>query len=164
MSLRRIALFLPLLLLALDQASKAWVESSLAFQHYVPVMPMLALFRTYNTGIAFSLLAGMPDWALIAITIAIATIVAWLWFHLESHRIWAVMGFALIMGGAIGNLIDRVFRGHVVDFILIHTESWSFAIFNLADSFITVGAGFIILDELLEWRRAGSKTAGGNRD
>ena len=68
----------------------------------------------------------------------------------------AHFGFALIIGGAMGNLIDRFLYGHVIDYFLFHTPGWSFAIFNLADAAITVGAGLVILDELLQWR-AGRK-------
>jgi signal peptidase II len=66
----------------------------------------------------------------------------------------ARFGFTLIVGGALGNLIDRVWHGHVVDYVLFHLPSWSFAIFNLADAFITVGAVLVVLDEFLVWRRA----------
>jgi signal peptidase II len=62
-------------------------------------------------------------------------------------------GFALIVGGALGNLIDRSVYGHVIDYILFHTPSWSFAVFNLADAFISVGAVLVILDEFVGWRR-----------
>ncbi|TIN00177.1 MAG: signal peptidase II, partial [Mesorhizobium sp.] len=63
------------------------------------------------------------------------------------------IGFALIVGGALGNLFDRVIYGHVIDYILFHTPIWSFAIFNLADAFIAVGAVVVVLDELIGWRR-----------
>ena len=66
----------------------------------------------------------------------------------------ARVGFALVIGGAIGNLIDRVRLGHVIDYILFHTPVWSFAVFNLADAFITVGAMLVVLEEFLEARRA----------
>jgi signal peptidase II len=65
----------------------------------------------------------------------------------------ARLGFALIVGGAIGNLIDRVTLGYVIDYFLFHTSTWSFAVFNLADAFITVGAGLVVLQEVLDWRR-----------
>ena len=73
----------------------------------------------------------------------------------DARQQLARFGFALIIGGAIGNLIDRVWHGYVIDYVLFHLPAWnwSFAIFNLADAFITVGAGLVILDEFLEWRR-----------
>ena len=72
---------------------------------------------------------------------------------------WARTGFALIIGGAAGNVIDRVVHGHVIDYILFHTPVWSFAIFNLADAFITVGAIMVVLEEFLGWRRDRGATA-----
>ena len=110
---------------AIDQVIKWLVETQLPFHELVPVVPMFALYRTWNEGIAFSLLGGLPDTAI------------------------AHLGFALIIGGALGNLVDRAVYGHVVDYILFYTESWSFAVFNLADAFISIGAGLIVLDEVV---------------
>jgi signal peptidase II len=144
------------LLLAIDQASKVAVETLLPFQQEIPLIPFLSLFRTWNQGIAFSLLSGMGDVALLALTAAVLAIVLFLWLRTPPGRLLAHLGFAFICGGAIGNLIDRAIYGHVVDFILFHTPSWSFAVFNLADSFITVGAALVVLDELPgPWRSAG---------
>lgn len=144
----------------LDQVSKYWVETGLPLQEPVPLLPMLSLFRTYNTGIAFSFLSGLDDAALIALTLAISGFIIYLWSRSEPQQQWARLGYALVLGGAIGNLIDRVRLGHVVDFILVHTQSWSFAVFNFADSFITIGAALIILDEVLETLRHRHKEGG----
>lgn len=152
MTLARAVLLILALILA-DQLSKFWVESALPFQQFVPLIPMLSLFRTYNTGIAFSMFSGLNEWALSAITIAIIGLVIWLWWRTGPGRNLSKIGFALIIGGALGNLIDRLWLGHVVDFILFHTETWSFAVFNFADSFITIGAVAIVLDEVLDARR-----------
>jgi signal peptidase II len=111
-------------------------------------MPFLALFRTYNLGVAFSLLSGMEREFIIGMRNVIVAFVIWLWRRTPVTRTFAHTGFALIIAGAIGNLIDGLVYGHVIDYILFHTESWSFAVFNLADSFITIGAGLVILDEL----------------
>jgi signal peptidase II len=144
-----------LLLVALDQAIKLWVEAGgLPLHEPVPVLPMLALFRTYNEGIAFSFMAGAPVVLLVLFTLAIVGFVVWLWRSTEPARFFAHLGYGLIVGGALGNLIDRAVYGHVVDYIHFYTESWSFAVFNLADAFITIGAGAIILDEILHWRRS----------
>jgi len=140
--------------IAIDQYTKFLAETGLPLQQPVPVMPFLSLFRTYNTGIAFSFLSGLDDTALAALTLAISGFIAYLWYRSHPRQTFARIGYAFVMSGAIGNLIDRVRLGHVVDFILVHTQSWSFAVFNLADSFITVGAMLIILDEFLEARRA----------
>ena len=140
------------LLVGLDQWVKFLVETRLPFQQPVPVLPVLSWFRTWNEGIAFSLLAGLDDRLLTAITGAIILFVLWLWRNSENGRILVPVGFALIIGGALGNLIDRLFLGHVVDFILVHHGTWSFAVFNLADAFISIGAAAILLDEFLLWR------------
>ena len=150
---RTVNLILVGIAIFLDQVSKYWVETSLPLQERVPVLPFLDLYRTYNTGIAFSMLSFLSDWVLALLTICIVGFVLWLWSNTSRDRKLTHIGFALIVGGALGNLIDRTMLGHVIDFILVHHGSWSFAVFNLADSFISVGAGFVILDELLEMKR-----------
>ncbi|WP_292154291.1 signal peptidase II, partial [Mesorhizobium sp.] len=70
-----------------------------------------------------------------------------------AGHVLARIGFALIVGGALGNLIDRAVYGHVIDYILFHTPVWSFAVFNFADAFISVGAALVVFDELIGWRR-----------
>ncbi|MDE1993871.1 MAG: signal peptidase II [Rhizobiaceae bacterium] len=133
----------------LDQVVKVMVDNWLPLQEAVPVIPMLALYRTYNLGVAFSMLSGMDGWFIVGMRLVIVAFVLWLWRRTPDHRWLAHLGFALIIAGALGNLIDRFLYGHVIDYVLFHTETWSFAVFNLADSFITVGAACVILDELL---------------
>ncbi|WP_099865770.1 signal peptidase II [Pararhizobium haloflavum] len=142
------------LLVVLDQAIKIVVETSLPLHEPVEVIPMLALFRTYNEGIAFSFMSGASEWVLLAFTGAIVAFVLYLWRSTSPSRFLAHLGYALIVGGAIGNLIDRAVYGHVVDYILFYTDTWSFAVFNLADTFITLGAAAIILDEIVHLRRS----------
>ena len=134
---------------AIDQLIKWLVETRLPFHELVPVVPMLALYRTWNEGIAFSLLKGLPDTGLLALTGLVIVFVLYLWWRTPPGRRIAHLGYALIIGGALGNLIDRAVYGHVVDYILFHTEAWSFAVFNLADSFISIGAALIVLDEII---------------
>ena len=138
----------------LDQWIKWLVEAYLPFHEMVELVPFFALYRTYNPGIAFSMLAWLGGGGLVVLTLSIVVFVGWLAVRTGPDQTWARIGFALIIGGAIGNLIDRVALGHVIDYFLFHTPVWSFAIFNLADVFITFGAGFVILEELLGWRRA----------
>jgi signal peptidase II len=133
----------------IDQLIKWLVETRLPFHELVPVIPMLGLYRTWNEGIAFSLLKGLPDSGLLALTAVVIVFVLYLWWRTPGERGIAHLGFALIIGGALGNLIDRAVYGHVVDYILFHTSTWSFAVFNLADSFISIGAGLIVLDEVI---------------
>jgi signal peptidase II len=139
---------------ALDQWIKYWVETHMAMHERIDLVPMLALFRTHNTGIAFSLLADFGSVGLVAMTALVTLFVLYLATKSEPHQRWARLGFALIIGGAIGNLIDRVWLGYVVDYVLFHLPNWSFAVFNLADAFITVGAGLVIVEEIIAWRKS----------
>lgn len=138
---------------ALDQWIKYLVETRLVMHEMVEVVPFLALYRTYNTGIAFSMLSSFGDTGLIVVSLAVIAFVLYLASRSTDDQWLARLGFALIIGGAIGNLIDRAVYGHVIDYILFHTPVWSFAVFNLADVFITVGAVTVLLDEFLGWRR-----------
>src|SRR5690606_17702909 len=138
---------------AFDQVIKYLVETRMGYGEQIDLLPFLALFRVHNEGIAFSLFAELHDAGLIAITLAVIAFVLYLWWTNAPERVFARYGFALVIGGAIGNLIDRSMHGYVVDYVLFHLPSWSFAIFNLADAFITIGAALIILEEFLGWRR-----------
>lgn len=137
----------------LDQLIKYLVETRMGYGEQIDILPFLALFRVHNDGIAFSMLSWLHDGGLIAITVGVIAFVLYLWWTNPPNRIFARYGFALIIGGAIGNLIDRSMHGYVVDYVLFHLPNWSFAVFNLADAFITIGAGLIILEEFLGWRR-----------
>lgn len=141
------------LAIVLDQVVKFAVEAWLPFQQPVHVVPMLALYRTYNYGVAFSMLSGMEDWFIVGLRLVVVAFVSWLWWQTPKARGVAHAGYALIIAGAIGNLVDRFLYGYVIDYLLFYTSTWSFAVFNLADSFITIGAGLILLDELLLMRR-----------
>lgn len=141
-----------ILALVSDQVIKLLVEAYLPLQQMVPVIPFLALYRTYNLGVAFSMLSGMEGWFIVSMRLVIVVFVLWLWRKTASDRTFAHLGFAFIVAGAAGNLLDRFFYGHVIDYILFHTQTWSFAVFNLADSFITIGAACVILDEILHAR------------
>lgn len=137
----------------IDQMVKFRIEDTMQYGEQIDILPFLALYRTHNTGIAFSLLSGLDDKALVVFTMAVVVFVIYLWWTTAANRVFARVGFALIIGGAIGNLIDRSLLGHVVDYVLFHLPNWSFAIFNLADVFITIGAGLILLQEYLSWKQ-----------
>jgi signal peptidase II len=137
----------------LDQWVKYLVETGLPFQEKVDLVPFLALYRTYNTGIAFSMFSSFGDSGLVVIAAFVVAFVLYLAARTPPGHVLTRIGFALIVGGALGNLFDRVTYGHVIDYILFHTPIWSFAIFNLADAFIAVGAVVVVLDELIGWRR-----------
>ncbi len=145
---------LALAALALDQWVKHLVVTGLELNRRVELLPFLSLYRTINTGISFSLLEGLGRAGLLAVALVVSVFILWLAFKTRPEQVLARLGFALVLGGAAGNLVDRALRGHVVDYILFHTPNWSFAIFNLADSFITVGAVLVVLQELVDWRSA----------
>ena len=147
-----VAIFIVLALI-LDQAVKMAVEAYLPMHEAVAMLPMLALYRTYNYGVAFSMLSGMDGWFIVGLRLVVVAFVIWLWRQTPKARGVAHAGYALIIAGALGNLIDRFLFGYVIDYILFYTETWSFAVFNLADSFITIGAGLVILDEVLMYRK-----------
>lgn len=142
---------------AADYAAKRFVETNYALHEMADVLPFLAIFRTNNTGIAFSMFDWIDERWLVAIPFAIILLVIWLAWRTEPRQWIARLGFSLIIGGAIGNLIDRITLGHVVDYVLFHVGDWSFAIFNLADAFITVGAALVLLQELADWRKHGER-------
>ncbi|TAL62573.1 MAG: lipoprotein signal peptidase [Legionella sp.] len=143
---------LSIVVIILDQASKYWTSTNLTPYTPIPVMPMLNITLAYNTGAAFSFLSGAGDWhrwffALFSLVVS-SILVVWLWRTENQERLQS-LGISLILGGAIGNLIDRGFKGYVVDFIDVYYEHHHFATFNLADSAICVGAFFLILDLLI---------------
>ena len=142
----------------LDQLIKHWVVNRLAVGEEIDLLPFLSLYHARNPGIAFSMLSSVSDWGLIALTFCIICFVIWLWKNAGPEKSLSRFGFLLVIGGAIGNLIDRVRFHYVIDYISFHiSDVFSFAIFNLADSFITIGAVLIVLDEVLHWKRGKRK-------
>lgn len=139
---------------ALDQIIKYVVVATMTLGQAIELLPFLALLHARNEGIAFSMFAGFEGWTLAILSAGVLLFVLWLWRSTPRSRAVAQIGFALIVGGAIGNLIDRVWLGYVVDYVYFHTPVWSFAVFNLADACISVGAACVIVDEfVLEWWR-----------
>ncbi|HEK1008577.1 MULTISPECIES: signal peptidase II [unclassified Pseudomonas] len=144
-------LWLSLLVLVLDQASKLYFNNALSMYQQIVVIPdYFSWTLAYNTGAAFSFLADSSGWqrwlfALIAVAVS-AVLVVWL-KRLGRNETWLAVALALVLGGALGNLYDRIVLGHVVDFILVHWKNiHHFPAFNLADSAITVGAVMLALD------------------
>lgn len=137
-----------ILALLLDQWIKYLVETHLPFEQAVHVVPYLALYRTWNEGVAFSFLSGVDGWVIVMMRLAIVAFILWWWRSTDHPSPLSHLGFAMVVAGAFGNIVDRLLYGHVVDYVLFHTETWSFAVFNLADSLITVGAVVIGFCEL----------------
>jgi signal peptidase II len=133
----------------LDQGIKALVVATMPLGGAIELLPFLALYHARNEGIAFSLFAGMGDLSLALLSGGVLVFVGWLWWKTPLARRLSHFAFAIIVGGAIGNLIDRLRLGYVVDYVFFHTPVWSFAVFNLADAFISVGAALILIDEFL---------------
>jgi len=147
-------LWLSLLVVILDQTSKHYADRVLDYHQPVQVIPgLFEWYLSYNTGAAFSFLAsagGWQRWFLLALALAIsALLIGWM-RKLEPDEKLTAIGLALILGGAIGNVIDRALLGHVIDFIQVWLGSYPWPAFNLADSFITLGAVLLIGSGLLD--------------
>lgn len=139
-----------LLIIVADHLTKFWVSSTLDYQEAIPVLPFFSLVLVHNTGAAFSFLAdagGWQRWFFIAVGAAATVIIVRLLArHAEEPRL--AFALALVLGGALGNVIDRVVLGHVVDFLYFHYRDFAWPAFNVADSAITVGAILLIWDSL----------------
>lgn len=138
------------LVIVADQLTKHMIQARFAFGESVPVTGFFSLVLAFNTGAAFSFLAGAGGWQrpfFIAVAAAAAVLIVWM-LRKHAHERWFCVGLALILGGALGNLWDRIVLGHVVDFLLFHYAGWYFPAFNVADSAISVGAAILILDGL----------------
>jgi signal peptidase II len=140
-----------------DQLTKWWIVASFELYDRLQLLPVFALTRLHNTGAAFSFLAsagGWQRWFFIIVAAAVTSLVCvWLKRMPRAGHGWLAASLALIVGGAVGNVIDRVFRGHVVDFLSFHWERWYFPAFNVADSAITVGAVILLIDSFYDGRR-----------
>lgn len=147
-------LWLSLAVLILDQVSKQWVHLSVDWYERIPVLPFLNITHLRNTGAAFSSFASLPPWFFVSLAVAVSMgMMVWLRRNAFGQRLVA-LSFCLIIGGALGNVIDRVRHGYVVDFIDFYIGDWHFAAFNVADMAISVGAFFLVVDMLREWRRS----------
>lgn len=146
-------LWLTIVVIVLDQASKYWFEHKLSLYQQIVVIPDLFSWTlAYNKGAAFSFLADQGGWQrwFFALVAGVTSVIIFVWMkRLKPQERWLGIALALLLGGALGNLYDRVVLGHVVDFILVHWQNrWYFPAFNIADSAITVGAGMLIVDML----------------
>ena len=149
-------LLLSLLVVLLDQASKQLVEASLLVFEVVPLLPGVNLTLAYNEGAAFSFLSdqgGWQRWLFTALAGVVSLVlIAWI-SRLERHERLLAAALSLILGGALGNLIDRVLWGHVIDFIDLYYQQWHWPAFNVADSAISVGVVLVLLDAVRNDRR-----------
>ncbi len=147
-------LFLAAVLIVLDQVTKVYFDSSLRYGQRINVLPFFDFTLLYNPGAAFSFLAQAEGWQRWFFTIlgvlASAFILGMMHKNRSNKRM--MLALTLILGGALGNVIDRIAYGHVVDFLLFYWKDWYYPAFNIADTGITLGAILLILDELLRLR------------
>jgi len=151
-------LALALLVLVLDQLTKWLIVGQFVLGDSRPITSFFNLVRAHNPGAAFSFLAqagGWQRWLFTGIGLAASALMIWM---LRAHPGQKLFGFAIacILGGAIGNVIDRLVHGYVVDFLDFHWAGWHFPAFNAADSAITLGAACLLLDELMRVKRSKS--------
>jgi len=151
-------LWVSAVVLVVDQCTKLLADAMLALHEPVGLLPVLAIRKAYNSGAAFSFLgdaSGWQRWFFIVLAVAvIILLVTWL-RRLPAGQKWTALALVLILGGAAGNLVDRVAYGHVIDFIDVYYGNWHWPTFNVADSAISVGA-FLLLLEAFSGRHAGS--------
>ncbi|MEL0090397.1 MAG: signal peptidase II [Rhodospirillales bacterium] len=151
---QRSGLFMVGATIVLDQLTKYLALEGISAAEPISIFPFLDLKLTWNQGVSFGIFGGgsVPPFVLILIAILISMFLIWqLW---NSKKLILGMGFGLIIGGALGNVIDRAIYGAVIDFVLLSWKSWSWPVFNVADMAISCGVGLIIIDSLWPGRRS----------
>ncbi len=142
-------LWLSLFILAADQISKQLAESAIQLYERVALLPHLNLTLAYNRGAAFSFLSDQGGWQrwFFSVLAMVVTLVLVVWLRqLDRANRWTAISLSLIIGGAVGNLVDRLLFGHVIDFIDFYYGQWHWPAFNVADSAITVGVVMMLAD------------------
>jgi signal peptidase II len=150
-------LWISVVVIAIDQLSKWWIVHNLEDGQSIELLPVFAILRTFNPGAAWSMFAdagGAQRWIFTALAIGVsAALVYWLRrLALSTHTLLGT-GLALILGGALGNALDRVRLAHVIDFFFAHWGDSKFPVFNVADTAITIGAALVILDAIRDSHR-----------
>ncbi len=138
--------------LVLDQISKIWVDMNMSLYQSIPVFPGFSITYAHNYGAAFSFLSDAGGWqrwffAVLAVVISVGLVVYLR--QLKPNETLLAVAFSLILGGAIGNLIDRVLYGYVIDFLDVYYKSYHWPVFNIADSAITIGVAFILYESFI---------------
>ena len=142
-------LALSLLAVVLDQASKWVVDSSMQLYQSIPLVPYFNLTYVRNTGAAFSFLSeagGWQRWFFAGLAIVISIVIAVWLARLKQHETLLAVALSLVLGGAIGNLVDRLAYGYVIDFLDVYYQTWHWPAFNIADSAITLGVVLMLLE------------------
>jgi len=151
--------WLAVLLVVADQLCKWLAVHHLLGQSAIELLPFLNLVLVYNTGAAFGFLNEAGGWQnvfFVAVAVVVCTVIVVMIRRVPARDLQARVALWLILGGAIGNVIDRVRQGYVVDFIHVHYRAFDFPAFNVADSAITIGAALLVLDAL-GWRVLGRR-------
>ena len=160
-------LWLSFFVILLDQTTKALVAGSIDLYSRIELLPILEITHLQNTGAAFSILAGASGWQrwfFIALALCVSVVLMmWLRRIRTPEQTVLAIGLSLVLGGALGNVIDRVWHGHVIDFIFFHWGNRYFPAFNLADSAISVGAACLLWDAFMENKRSDRRTADGGQ-
>ena len=151
---------LSVVVVVLDQATKSMILRWVDLYDRIPINSFINITHQRNTGAAFSFLADASGWQrwffIVLATLVSGYILWWLWKIRTESQVILSAGLSLVLGGAIGNVIDRIMLGSVVDFIQVFIGSWPFPSFNIADAAITVGAAFLIIDALFLSGRDGN--------
>lgn len=162
--------WIAVLAIVFDQLTKWWIVENIPNGGSVTVLPVLNIIHTYNPGAAWSMFAnagGAQRWIFSGLAVVVSIVLIWWLRRLAlATQTLLIAGLTLILGGAIGNVIDRLRLGHVVDFIQVHWNDSYFPAFNVADSAISIGAVFVVLDAIREGqreRKAKSNVAGTGR-
>jgi signal peptidase II len=144
-------LLLSAIVLILDQLSKTGVVNSMDLYESIPLIPGFQLTYVRNAGAAFSFLShagGWQRWVFISLS-SVVSIILCVWLsRLPKSALWTAAGLSLVLGGAVGNLIDRIVYGSVIDFLDVYYKTWHWPAFNIADSAITVGICILLLDSI----------------
>jgi len=141
-------LWVSVIVILFDQFSKYWISTHFSLHNYKSLTSWLGITLLHNTGAAFSFLSqanGWQRWVFVVIAVLVSLVLLMWIKRAPSSAIVKPMAAALILGGALGNLIDRMIHGYVIDFVLVHYKNWYFPAFNLADAAITIGAALLII-------------------
>ncbi len=142
-------LWLSVLAIALDQASKLIINGSMQLYESIPLLPFFNLTYVHNKGAAFSFLSeagGWQRWFFAALALIISVILSVWLARLKKHETLLALALSLVLGGAVGNLIDRLAYGYVIDFLDVYYENWHWPAFNIADSAITLGVALMLME------------------
>jgi signal peptidase II len=142
-------LWLSVLVFALDQLSKQIVDASMRLYETIPLLPVFQLTYLRNQGAAFSFLSqagGWQRWFFVALSVGATVLITYWLKSMDRRKTWEAAAWALVLGGAVGNLLDRVAYGYVIDFLDVFYGDWHWPAFNVADSAITVGIGMLLID------------------